>query len=84
MLGVLGVALAWKLCQNLFGFDGVFQAQVRSSAELCRNSDSRVPLVYRDSGLSRDSRHYLRVGDLPIIVSHSFASLKLFVHLHTV
>jgi hypothetical protein len=24
------------------------------------------------------------VGDLPIIVSHSFASLMLFVHLHTV
>jgi hypothetical protein len=28
--------------------------------------------------------HYLRVGDLPIIVSHSFAALILFVHLHTV
>jgi hypothetical protein len=40
--------------------------------------------VYRDSGLSGDLRHYLRVGDLPIIVSHSFASLMLFVHLQTV
>jgi hypothetical protein len=29
-------------------------------------------------------RHYLGVGDLPIIVSHSFAALMLFVHLHTV
>jgi hypothetical protein len=43
-----------------------------------------VPLVYRDSGLSGYPRHYLRVGDLPIIVSHSFTSLMLFVHLHTV
>jgi hypothetical protein len=25
-------------------------------------------------------RHYLGMGDLPIIVSHSFASLMLFVH----
>jgi hypothetical protein len=29
-------------------------------------------------------RHYLRVGDLAIIVSHSFAALMLFVHLHTI
>jgi hypothetical protein len=29
-------------------------------------------------------RHYLEVGDLPIIVSHSFTALMLFVHLHTV
>jgi hypothetical protein len=29
-------------------------------------------------------RHYLGVGDLPIIVSHSFAAPMLFVHLHTV
>jgi hypothetical protein len=29
-------------------------------------------------------QHYLRMGDLPIIVSHSFASLMLFVHLHTI
>jgi hypothetical protein len=28
--------------------------------------------------------HYLRVGDLPIIVSHSFMTLMLFVHLHTI
>jgi hypothetical protein len=31
--GVLGVPRARKLCRNLFGFDGVFQALVRSSAE---------------------------------------------------
>jgi hypothetical protein len=29
-------------------------------------------------------RHYLKVGDLPIIVSHSFAALILFVYLHTI
>jgi hypothetical protein len=29
-------------------------------------------------------QYYLRVGDLSIIVSHSFAALMLFVHLHTV
>jgi hypothetical protein len=29
-------------------------------------------------------RHYLGVGDLPIIVSHSFTALILFVHLHTI
>jgi hypothetical protein len=29
-------------------------------------------------------RYYLGMGDLPIIVSHSFASLMLFVHLHIV
>jgi hypothetical protein len=29
-------------------------------------------------------RYYLRVSDLPIIVSHSFVDLMLFVHLHTV
>jgi hypothetical protein len=29
-------------------------------------------------------QHYLRVGDLPIIVSHPFAALMLFVHLHTI
>jgi hypothetical protein len=29
-------------------------------------------------------RHYLRVGDLSITVSHSFAALMLFVHLHTI
>jgi hypothetical protein len=31
--GVLGVAQVWKLCQNLFGFNGVFHPLVRSSAE---------------------------------------------------
>jgi hypothetical protein len=34
--------------------------------------------------LSGYPRHYIGVGDLPIIVSHLFASLMLFVHLHTV
>jgi hypothetical protein len=29
-------------------------------------------------------RHYLRVGDLPIIISHSFTALMLFVRLHTI
>jgi hypothetical protein len=29
-------------------------------------------------------RDYLRVGDLSIIVNHSFTALMLFVHLHTV
>jgi hypothetical protein len=29
-------------------------------------------------------RHYLGVGDLPIIVSHSFTALMLFLHLHIV
>jgi hypothetical protein len=89
--GVLGVARAQKLCQILFGFNGVFWALIWSSVEtlleFCefwQRADPRVPLVYRDSGLSGYPRHYLRVGDLPIIVSHSFASLMLFVHLHTV
>jgi hypothetical protein len=40
--------------------------------------------VYRDSSLLGYPRHYHGVGDLPIIVSHSFTSLMLFVHLHTV
>jgi hypothetical protein len=40
--------------------------------------------VYQDSGLSGYPRQYLGVCDLPIIVSHSFASLMLFVHLHTI
>jgi hypothetical protein len=34
--------------------------------------------VYRDCGLLGYTRHYLGVGDLPIIVSHSFGSLMLF------
>jgi hypothetical protein len=89
--GVLGVARAWKICRNPFRFNGVFRALVRSSAgalpefyELWQRADSQVPLLYRDSSLSGNPWHYLRVGDLPIIVSHSFASLMLFVHLHTV
>jgi hypothetical protein len=89
--GVLGVARACKLYQNLFGFDGDFQALVWLSTEalpeFCEfrhRADSRVPLVYQDSGLPGYPRHYLRVGDLLIIVSHSFASLMLFVNLHTI
>jgi hypothetical protein len=89
--GVLGVARAWKICQNLFGFDGVFRALVRSSVEalpkLCefrQRADSRVPLVDQDLSLSGYTWYYLRVGDLSIIISHSFTSLMLFVHLHTV
>jgi hypothetical protein len=62
--GLLGVAQARKLYRNPYRFDGVFQALVRSSAEA-------LP-VY--------PLHYLGAGDLPIIVSHSFASLMLFVH----
>jgi hypothetical protein len=76
---------------NPFGFDGVFRALVRSSAEALpefyefqQRADSRVPLVYQDFGLSGYLRHYLGVGDLPIIVSHSFTSLMLFVHFHTI
>jgi hypothetical protein len=80
--GVLGVAWARKLCQNPFGFDKVFRALVRSSAgalrefyEFWQRVDYRVPLVYREYPW-----HYLGVDDLPIIVSHTFASLMLFVH----
>jgi hypothetical protein len=91
LLAVPKVARVWKLCRNPFGFDGVFWALVRSSAgalpEFCefrQREDSRVPLLYRDPGLSGYPWHYLGVGDLPIIVSHLFASLMLFVHLYTV
>jgi hypothetical protein len=48
------------------------------------NFDSRVPLVYRDSGSLGYPRHYLRVDDLPIIVSYPITSLMLFVHLHII
>jgi hypothetical protein len=91
LLGVLRVARAWRLYRSPFGFDGDFQALVRSSAEalleFCefrQRADSLVPLVYQDSGFLGYPRHYLGVGDLPITVSHSFASLLLFVHLHTI
>jgi hypothetical protein len=90
-LGVLRVARVWKLCRNPFRLDGVFRALVWSSAgalpqfcEFQQRADSQVPLVYRDPGLSGYPQHYLRVGDLPIIVSHSFASPMLFVHLHII
>jgi hypothetical protein len=33
LLGVLKVGRAWMLCRNPFGFDGVFWALVRSTAE---------------------------------------------------
>jgi hypothetical protein len=89
--GVLGVDRARKLYRNPFGFDEVFRALVQSSAralpefyEFRQRANSRVPLVYQDSSLFRCPRYYLRVGDLPIVVSHSFASLMLFGHLHTV
>jgi hypothetical protein len=78
LLGVLGVARAWKLCQNPLGSDKVFQALVRSSAGSSPSSVLEPRLV----GIIL--RHYLRMGDLSIIVSHSFASLMLFVHLHTI
>jgi hypothetical protein len=45
---------------------------------------TRVPKVYRDSSLSGFPRHYLRVDDLPIMVSYPITSLKLFVHLHII
>jgi hypothetical protein len=91
LLGILGVAQARKLCRNPFGIDGVFRALVWSSAEALpefwkfqKRANSRVPLVYPDFSLSGYPRRYLRVGDLPIIASHSFTSLMLFVHLHTI
>jgi hypothetical protein len=91
MSGVLRVARARKLYRNPFGFNGVFQALIRSSAEalpeLCefqQRADSRVPLVYRDFALLGYPQHYLGMCDLLIIVSHSFDSLILFVHLHTI
>jgi hypothetical protein len=62
--GVLKAARVWKLCQNAFGFDGVFRALVRSSAgalpefdEFQWITDSRVPVMYWSpilSGLSYD------------------------------
>jgi hypothetical protein len=59
--------------------------------EPCRNSvNSTENQLSNPSGVLESQlvriilRHYLRVGDLPIIVSHSFAALMLFVDLHTV
>jgi hypothetical protein len=40
--------------------------------------------VYQDSGLSGFPQHYLRVDDLPIIVSYPITSLMSFEHLHIV
>jgi hypothetical protein len=82
LLGVLRVAQARKICRNPFEFDGVFWALVRSRVgalpefyEFWQRADSRVPLLYRDSSLLRYPWHYLRVGDLPIIISRSFTFL---------
>jgi hypothetical protein len=52
--------------------------------EFQQRADSRVPLVYWDSGLSGYPQHFLRVDDLPITVSYPITSLMLFVHLHIV
>jgi hypothetical protein len=59
MSRVLGVARTQKLYQNPFRFDGVFIALVWSSPEpllefyeFQQRADSRVPLLYQDSGLS--------------------------------
>jgi hypothetical protein len=49
----------------------------------CDASDYVVGAV-QDSSLSGYPRHSLGVCDFPSIVSHSFASPMLFVHLHTV
>jgi hypothetical protein len=92
MSGVLRVAQAWKLCQNQFG---VRQSFLSSSSVEC-GSSTRILEILTKSRLSSPSgvlesrlvgiilRHYLRVGDLPIIVSHSFTALMLFVHLHII
>jgi hypothetical protein len=61
--------------------------ECRSSARILRISietNSQVPLVYQDFGLLGYLQHYLEVCDLLIIVSHSFTSLMVFVHLCTV
>jgi hypothetical protein len=66
-----------------------------SSAVECRSSAEflQIPIENRLSSPSSvlESwlveiilQHYLKVGDLSIIVSHSFVALMLFVHLHTV
>jgi hypothetical protein len=64
-----------------------FPCSSRSSAvalsefyEFQQRADSRVPLVYWDSSLSR----YLGVDDLPIIVSYPITSIMLFMHLHII
>jgi hypothetical protein len=66
-----------------------------SSSIECRSSVGILQILTEDrlsspSGVL-DSRlvgiilwHYHRMGDLPIIVSRSFASLMFFVHLHTI
>jgi hypothetical protein len=89
--GVLRVARVRKLYRNPLRFDRVFLALVQSGVgvllefyEFQQRTDSRVPMVYPDSRLLGYLRHYLGVGDLPIIVNHSLASLMLFVPLHNV
>jgi hypothetical protein len=59
----------------------------RSSVEILRiPTENRIssPSDVLESWLVRIIlRHYVGVGYFPIIVSHSFASLMLFLHLHT-
>jgi hypothetical protein len=59
------------------------EAMLRSYGFWLRVS-ARVPQVYHDSGLSGFSRHYLKVDDLPIMVSYPITSLMLFMHLYIV
>jgi hypothetical protein len=80
-----------KALLESFGVGQDFSALVCSSMEALSESygfrqriSARVPQVYRDSGLSGFPRHYLRVADLPIIVSYPITSLMLFVHLYIV
>jgi hypothetical protein len=76
---VLGVARARKLCRNLLGFNSQRILRVLIEDRLLSPSgvlESRLVRIIL--------RHYLGMGDLPIILSHSFASFLLFVHLHTV
>jgi hypothetical protein len=66
-----------------------------SPSSVERGSSARILRVPTENRLSSPSvvleswlvgiilRHYLEVGDLPTTVSHSFAALMLFVHLHT-
>jgi hypothetical protein len=73
----------------------VRQSFMNSSSVECRSS-ARILRIPTENRLSSPSgvlesrlvgiilQHYLRVGDLPIIVSHSFTALILFVHLHTI
>jgi hypothetical protein len=73
----------------------VQQSFLCSSSVECR-SYARIFQILIENWLSSPSsvlvswlvgivlQHYIGVGDLPIIVSHSFAALLLFMHLHTI